>query len=419
MDRIIDAFNAFEQIESSNSRLWKLNVLSKNATNSVFQSLLKACYNQFLIYNIKKFDVPYDRTPGDPIVNYGNFGKLLSHLHNRVYTGNAALNEIYRVFSTMNDLEVKWYSRVLKKDLDIGIQAKTINEAIPGLIPVFGVMLAQPFRSYPETFVLQPKFDGMRILGDTTTGKLYSRKGKLVEGFNDIEEELQKLPSGFFIDGEILAGAKGEKIQSFNKLMTQAFRKSSGKQGLLFAFDLVPIGVLKGMDSAPWITREEHLILIFQDIPLNFIKKVDSSPAITAEHSDVATFVDNHYANRLREGFEGLIIKDINAPYELKRSYSWQKVKPTETYDLKVIGIEEGNEGTKYVDQVGRLVCDFNGEEVRVGSGLTDDQRLDWWLNPDKIMGKTVEIMAQEQTSNKRGTKSLRFPRLKRIREDK
>ena len=48
------------------------------------------------------------------------------------------------------------------------------------------------------------------------------------------------------------------------------------------------------------------------------------------------------------EGYEGIMIKDIDAPYECKRSHHMLKAKPFIEVSLKVVGTEEGtgrNEG--------------------------------------------------------------------------
>jgi len=418
---ITDAFLAFEVMENNTSRLAKLATLNAHAKNPVFRELLVRAYNPFVVYHIKKLP-DWTEEPGrSKILNYTLFLELLNDLAQRRITGNAALARVSYILSGMTSREIKWYSRVLVKDLNIGIQAKTINEAIPGLVPVFNVMLAQPFKSFPSWFVLQPKFDGMRIIADTTTGELFSRKGKPVEGFDDLSRELrEKFPDGYFLDGEILAGAKGEKIETFNEIMKQAFRKSSGKKGLLFAFDLLKERDFREESSRDtFLSRHKTLEDMLLDIKAQWIQPVFTSGEINTMMPDYEDKFNIFYTSALRKGYEGLIMKDLNSPYEFKRTYSWQKVKPEKTFDLMVIGIEPGNPGTKYENQVGRLVCDYKGIEVRVGSGLTDFQRSDWWEHPEEVVGKTVEVIAQETTTNKKGTESLRFPRFKMLRTDK
>ena len=95
--------------------------------------------------------------------------------------------------------------------------------------------------------------------------------------------------------------------------------------------------------------------------------------------------------------------------------------------DLKVIDIKPGtgkNEGL-----VGSIEClAYDKEEDRVyscsvGSGLTDWMRQRWAQYPEKILGKIVEVQyfSISQNESDKGTSrySLRFPRLKAIREDK
>jgi carbonic anhydrase/acetyltransferase-like protein (isoleucine patch superfamily) len=56
--------------------------------------------------------------------------------------------------------------------------------------------------------------------------------------------------------------------------------------------------------------------------------------------------------------------------------------------------------------------------KVHVGSGITDDQRTEYWKNRKKLKGMVVEIMADAVTKNQSDddTYSLRFPRFVRFR---
>jgi DNA ligase-1 len=128
------------------------------------------------------------------------------------------------------------------------------------------------------------------------------------------------------------------------------------------------------------------------------------------------------YANDMVvAGFEGIMIKELNAPYECKRNTSWMKWKPTITVDLTVVNIEEGtgrNEG-----RLGALVCEGvdDGKTIRVnvGSGYSDTDRDDYWTNSKVVIGRTAEVLADAITQNQDGSYSLRFPRFVRFRDDK
>jgi len=125
--------------------------------------------------------------------------------------------------------------------------------------------------------------------------------------------------------------------------------------------------------------------------------------------------------DQVNAGFEGIMIKNMGAPYECKRNTFWMKWKPTITVDLEVIGVEEGT--GRNAGRLGALVCsgvdDGKFITVNVGSGFSDGDRDDYWTNRNFIIGRTCEILCDVITQNQDGTYSLRFPRFIRFRDDK
>jgi len=117
-------------------------------------------------------------------------------------------------------------------------------------------------------------------------------------------------------------------------------------------------------------------------------------------------------------GYEGIMIKDIDAPYECKRSVSWLKLKPFIEVSLEVIDVEEGT--GRNIGRLGALVC--RGEDdgrtivVNVGSGFSDSDRDEFWNYRRECIGNIVEVRADAITQNQDGTYSLRFPRFLRFR---
>jgi DNA ligase-1 len=117
-------------------------------------------------------------------------------------------------------------------------------------------------------------------------------------------------------------------------------------------------------------------------------------------------------------GYEGIMLKDASAGYKCKRSVAWLKLKPFIEVSLTVVSTEEGT--GKNVGKLGALVCEGvdDGKDIRVnvGSGLTDEQRDEFWKSKDECVGMVAEVRADAITQNQDGTYSLRFPRFKGFR---
>jgi len=117
-------------------------------------------------------------------------------------------------------------------------------------------------------------------------------------------------------------------------------------------------------------------------------------------------------------GYEGIMIKDADAGYECKRSVAWLKLKPFIEVSLEIANVEEGT--GKNIGRLGAFVCegmdDGRSIRVNVGSGFTDEHRIDYWNSRNSILGNVVEVRADAITQNQDGTYSLRFPRFLRFR---
>jgi DNA ligase-1 len=257
----------------------------------------------------------------------------------------------------------------------------------------------------------------------------YSRNGKIYENFSKIEDQAvqtssrflaePELKNGYVLDGEVMAG-------SFQELMTQARRKSEvDTDNIVFhVFDIIPVDEFnEGLWNKPLKDRiklMEKLKPVFNSMT-NF-KMLESIEV----DLDTAAGIDqyNRYCNdKVNEGYEGVMIKDMDAPYECTRTLKWMKYKPVYEYDLVATEVVEGTGRNK-----GRMgAITFKGTdaasgkyiEVSVGSGWTDEDRDYFYKNPDKALDRTGEILADAITQNADGSYSLRFPRMNKWRDDK
>ena len=134
--------------------------------------------------------------------------------------------------------------------------------------------------------------------------------------------------------------------------------------------------------------------------------------------------VFDKWVKRVKDNnWEGFMLRK-NAPYKSGRTKDLLKVKKFQDAEYIVEDVITGkvsyNEGgTKEYDVVTAIIINHKGTKVQVGSGLSKEQRLDWYSNPNNIIGKTVTIQYFEETINKKDDSlSLRFPVLKYVYEN-
>jgi DNA ligase-1 len=123
-----------------------------------------------------------------------------------------------------------------------------------------------------------------------------------------------------------------------------------------------------------------------------------------------------HFLSQVQQNQqEGLMANINDAPYEFKRTQNLLKVKVMQDVDLPIVGFEEGQ--GRLSGTLGRMNVLYKGNIVGVGSGMTDTQRAYLWRNQDKLIGRIAEIRFFEETQDKDGNFSLRFPVLSELRE--
>jgi len=428
-------------LESSDSRLHKEAVIEKalmaaKLGSSNAQCFLFNCYqayNPYYVFGVKK--VPETEGLDHKPNPWPKFWGLCEALRTRSVTGHNARDAIQEIAEQFDSEE--WNNlarRVLIKDLRCGITERTLNKVLgktEWAIPVFECQLATDSNKHVAKMTgvkrLEQKLDGVRVLAMCTknTTILYSRNGKsfqnfphIVDAIDDIKNKFaklfQKYPKGFVFDGEVIGA-------SFQALMKQAQRKTDvDSSDLVYSiFDFIP---LEDFERGYWNSQQRKRMVILDGCrdavdSTNCIRIMDGIEVdlSISEGHDIL----RRYANdAVVAGFEGIMIKDLEAPYECKRSTFWMKWKPVITVDLNIIGFEEGT--GRNAGRLGAFICegvdDNRNIRVNVGSGLTDDDRVSYWDNADQLIGDVVEVAADAVTQNQDGTYSLRFPRFVRFR---
>ena len=420
----MEPWKIIQELEADNSRLAKEAIIRRehSADNVRFFNGVGAALDGFRTFGVQQ--VPTSKTDGAGITQT-EFDDVLRQLEARTLTGNAMRDVIQELCDRSRSEEWNdWYRRILIKDLRCGVTHKTVNKHTTMKVPVFECMLADDSKKHEkkmtgEVFV-EPKLDGVRVITicdvERDEVKMYSRNGKELNNFPKIYEQfdamLDQLGQSMVFDGEVMS-------DDFQTLMREIHRKDGAKtdDAVLNLFDCLPLEHFKeggsnntlaqrkqwldGYRFGPNISRVEHILIDLDD------------------EDGQKQFADY---NRLciDKGFEGIMIKPITGVYECKRSSLWLKVKPFIEVSLTVKAVEEGtgrNEG-----RLGALIVEGtdDGKFIRtnVGSGLSDDDRTEFWKSKEKLIGQIVEVRADAITQNQDATDewSLRFPRFLRFR---
>ena len=381
-------------------------------------------------FGVKKVPERSDVLSGQGL-DWATFKVLANQLINRELTGHAARDAIELAMSVATTEQWNgFYRRILIKDLRCGMSEKTVNKVAKQgwpqyAVPIFGCQLAHDSANHEKKMIgvkqIEVKLDGVRVLAVCRGGKveLFSRNGKQFHNFPHIIAEIESVlaekpaPYDCVLDGEVMSA-------DFQDLMKQLQRKDGKKatDAVLHLFDFIPlVDFLNGSWDKKQTDRSNYVkywVLENEDL-------LEHVQACAWEDVDLSTtkgeerFVELNKA-AVNGGYEGVMIKDVDAPYTCKRSHAWLKAKPFIEVTLTVVGVEEGtgrNEG-----RLGAFICEGRDDgkdiSVNVGSGFSDAQRDEYWTNA--LNGHLIEVRADAVTQNQDGTYSLRFPRFKTFR---
>jgi ATP-dependent DNA ligase len=262
---------------------------------------------------------------------------------------------------------------------------------------------------HPDRYRVEEKWDGWRALivfAPDGTLSIRNRSGEdkgriantpLIEAaLRTLGDTVPALWDGTVIDGELVGPTFAE---------TATLLSAGGRSSTELRFVAFDLPYFAGVDrrGAPLSDRLRDLGLVLRDA----VPPLEASTALVAD-TDLADVI-------WESGGEGLIIKELNAPYTSGGRTGWWKLKRVQTSDAVVIGLEPGK--GRYAGQAGALILgqyDDAGALVEIArvSGMRDGERrhID-----ERAVGRVVEFDYQERTAAGR----FRHPRFKRFRPDR
>lgn len=221
----------------------------------------------------------------------------------------------------------------------------------------------------PTGYYMSEKLDGIRAIWNPEDRTLYSRNGKPFVPPTGWTDDFVYT----FLDGELFMG-RGK----FNECSGQVRRKTNQDwSGIKYrVFDMPHC-----RDSYLSIYKT----LEYLDGYLKNIEIVKQTVCESTEH------LLEFEQEILAKGGEGVMLRNPNSLYQQgRRSWDLMKVKRFITDEAIVIGWK-GGEG-KYTGMIGSLICEWGDQEIEIGTGFTDEQRLNPPIIGSKITFKYFEL---------------------------
>ncbi|QNP66298.1 ATP-dependent DNA ligase [Streptomyces genisteinicus] len=290
--------------------------------------------------------------------------------------------------------------------------------------------------------VVEEKHDGIRVQvhrdGDEVrvcTRSLDDITARLPE----VADGARGLPGDrFILDGEVIAVGPDGRPAPFQDIASRVGSRvdvAAARAALPVSpvyFDVLAAGGEEILDL-PGRERHEHLARLVPE-PLRVRRQVVEDPGDAGQVAAAEEF----FAETLRRGHEGVLVKALDAPYVAgRRGRSWLKVKPVHTLDLVVVAVERGSgRRTGLLSNLHLAARAEDGGFVMLGKtfkGLTDEmlhwqtRRLgelavedDGWtvtVRPELVV--EIAYDGLQRSSRYPAGVALRFARVLRHRPDK
>ena len=423
IEKDIEVKGIFDLLAQTSSNIAKRDILISNCENGRFTQFLDYLLNPFLITGIsaKKIAKEVERIPTEI---FDGFPELMEYL----FSNNTGTDEIIaniRHFLSGRSRDMReFYVSIITKSARIGCDIKSVNKAFGReFIPQWEVQQSYNIDKSPlkenEWFSLSQKLNGVR--GTYFEGKIISRQGKEFIGLDHIAIDIGRVfpdPENWVLDGELVRTnveglSDNENFRVGTGILSQEDADKSAMQ--LVIFDVLPKDEFLIGESA--LTYKDRLVVLkklgetISGLELRSITLVE----MLYEGSD-ASMIDLYLDKMVSEDKEGLML-NRDSKYYRKRHNGILKVKRFYTVDLKVISAEEGS--GRLAGKLGAFVVEYKGNTLNVGSGMSDEQRVEFWGMRGSLAGRVIEVKYKEESSDKKtGLNSLQFPIFVSLREE-
>ena len=396
-----------EEMKATSSTNAKKEILQKY-DSPFLRKIFKYTYTPFKQYHVtstnlkKRSDLSFD--------NYTDLFAMLDDLNERRVTGHNAIQVVNGFIAKYEEFADIIYD-VIDRNIKTRATSTLINSVLPGTVPTFEVALAEKFESAEKKVDFDSgmwwasrKLDGVRcitVIDEAGDIKFFSRQGKEFLTLDNLRQDLMALGlKSKVLDGEVCI-MRESGLEDFQGIIKEIGKKDHTiKTPKYHVFDLLDLEEFTSGTSQ--ITLSARLVMLnafLVESGLKFAEPLPQFKLMDREHFEKVA------ADATEMGYEGIMIrKDVG--YEGKRSKNLLKVKKMHDAEYQVTGLENGihrvieNGREEEEEMLKAVFVQHKGNQVRVGSGFSLEQRRHYFQNPNDILGKTITVQFFEETTD-------------------
>ncbi|WP_448902235.1 ATP-dependent DNA ligase [Eubacterium sp.] len=419
MEKVI---KIFKDIQSTSSLNDKKAIIAANKDNELFKKCLRFLCDSNIITGLSAKKVTKNVKKSEYILP--TFEDVMQYLQNHNTGTDDDISMVQTFIDEQSEEYQDFYEQMVTKKFRLGCDKKVVNSVIPKLIPTWEVQQAYPIseKNEPkdgEWFALSQKLNGNNCA--YYKGQLISRQGKPFTGLDHIIKDIEQLPKheNYMFNGELIRKNYDNLSDNDNFQIGTGIINSdeSDKSCIKFViYECIPNEEFENGESKLKYKARREQVLNPLTTAISRLQTDNLEVVSTIYEGTDKSVIQPLLDKADKDGWEGLMLNK-DTKWKNKRNNGILKVKSFKHADIRCTKIIEGD--GKYKGTLGLIKCDYKGYELGVGSGFTDEQRNYYWNNPDKIIGRIVQIKFKGETKNKNGGISVQFPIFEIIRNDK
>ncbi len=401
----------------------QIDFLKQHKDNILLKEVLFYTYNPNKMYKIDeckydKFNTGGTHQLGLTISFWRKFIEMLDTLVNQKGVTDEDVCKIRYYMETFLPEYTEFLKQVLFKDLRLNMGIKKFQKVWSDFCTAPQVQLAKMYEGQCfKNGYYSRKLDGVRCY--VKNGVMYTRTNKpqKIDPIKHIVEQIKEIPDNekFVFDGELIyiESNYGTLCEDFKKtvsLVRSDDKKDECNNIYFVIFDIIPLECFE--NKIPYVSFEEEYKILLD----KFNSKTECTSWYTTEFKNILVIRQVNTPEEINDlqdkckkfNWEGLMYRNGEAPYEYKRTKNLLKMKEMKDIELKLVRVESGT--GKYHDFLGAFYVEYKDNLVKVGSGFTEEQRKEYWINAHKYLNKYVKVKYFEESCDKEGKLSLRFP---------